>query len=29
MTRKHVYLGQEIDFPNLKRINDYTYVDIN
>ncbi len=29
MTKKHIYLGQEIDFANLKRLNDYSYVDIN
>lgn len=29
MTKKQIYLGQEIDFTNLKRLNDYSYVDIN
>ena len=29
MTKKHIYLGQEMDFTALKRLNDYSYVDIN
>lgn len=29
ITKKHIYLGQNVDFPNLKRLNDYTYVDLN
>lgn len=29
MTRKRIYLNQNVDFTHLKRLNDYSYVDIS